>query len=56
LALKGNRLDGAAVKLEAIKGLLKKKGAYTTKLKGSGKNDKKMATFEEAASKEVPQK
>ncbi len=52
----GNQLNGATVNLDAIKGLLRKKGAGTTKSKGSGKNDKKMATFVEAASKEVLQK
>ena len=56
MVLEGNQLDGAAMNLEAIKGLLRKKGAGTTKSKGSGKDDKKMAMFVEAASKEVLQK
>ncbi len=55
-ALERNKLNGATVNLEAIKRLLRKKGAGTTKSKGSGKDDKKTATFAEAASKEVPRK
>ena len=50
--LKGNQLNSAAVNLKAIKGLLRKKGAGTTKSRGSGKDDKKTAMFVEAASKE----
>ncbi len=49
-------LMGAMVDIEAINGSLRKKGAGMTKSKGTGKNDKKMAVFVEAASKEVPQK
>ncbi len=56
LVFEGNQGNGAEVNLEAIKGLLKKKGIGATKSKGSGKNDKKMARFVEIASKEVPQK
>jgi hypothetical protein len=55
-ALKGNQPNGATVNLKAIKGLLRKKGPGATKSKGSGKNDKRTATFSEAASKEAPQK
>ncbi len=39
------------VNLEAIKKLLRKKGAGTVKPKGSKKKDKKTATFAEATSK-----
>jgi hypothetical protein len=41
------------VNLEAMKGLLRKKGAGMVKPKGSKKKNKKTATFAEAASKGV---
>jgi hypothetical protein len=44
-ALGGEQPDGAVVNLEAMKGLLRKKGAGAVKPKGSKKKDKKTATF-----------
>jgi hypothetical protein len=49
-ALCGEQPNGAVVNLEAMKELLRKKGAGTIKPKGSDKKDKKTATFAEAAS------
>jgi hypothetical protein len=48
--------DGKTANLEAIKGLLRKKGLGTPSHKGSEKKDKKMATFAGAVSKGVPKK
>ncbi len=48
-ATKGEQSDGVEVNLEAMKGSLRKKGTGMAKSKGLKKQDKKMATFAEAA-------
>jgi hypothetical protein len=50
-ALGGEQLNGTMLNLEAMKELLRKKGAGMVKRKGSNKEDKKTAMFAEAASK-----
>ncbi len=50
-ALGGEQPDGIMVNLEAMKGLLRKKGAGMVKPRGSKKKDKETAMFAEAASK-----
>ena len=48
--------DGKTANLEAIKGSLRKKGSGTPTHKGSGKKNKKTATFTEAVSKGATEK
>jgi hypothetical protein len=50
-ALGEEQPDGAVVNLEAMKGLLRKKGSSTATPKGPEKKEKRKATFAEAASK-----
>jgi hypothetical protein len=52
----GDRREGAVVNLEAIKGLLWKKGSNTPPLNGSEKKERKTATFTEVTSKHVSRK
>jgi hypothetical protein len=52
----GDRRKGTVVNLEAIKGLLRKKGSNTPPSKGFKKKEKKIATFAEVTSKGVSRK